>query len=516
MSGRLLTLPDGRYAVESDDREALSSLRELPGAEWCDTSRQRTVSSSPFDLDDLIKGVEELGYEIPPAVYRRRRETPAVPSCRRRRETLGEASRASGCRLYPYQREGVRWLRDRARAVLADEMGLGKTPETLLSLPDGARAVVVCPATLKPHWASETRRWRPDLTPTILSGLGSFRPPRRGEVVILNYEILPSCPGKLPLRTVAIADEAHLTKTPWRRRTMAWAELAYAALDSGGKAWALTGTPLLNRPSDLWQILANIGLARETFVSFRWFRELFDARDGGYEIIWGKPKPLALALLRRVMLRRTRRQVLPGLPGKRVQVLPVSARFTSEDRRLCDRALEAWNDAGNPRVLPAFEDMSAVREALSRAKIPALIELVESYEDAQEPLVVFSDHVAPVVEVGSREGWAAITGDTPPAQRAAIVQAFQAGGLRGLALTITAGGLGLTLTRAAHAVFCGLNWVPANNVQAEDRLCRIGQARGCVYTVIEADHELDRRINEVLGEKTELFLATMPAVRKSA
>jgi hypothetical protein len=194
----------------------------------------------------------------------------------------------------------------------------------------------------------------------------------------------------------------------------------------------------------------------------------------------------------------------------------VSARFTSEDRRLCDRALEAWNDAGNPRVLPAFEDMSAVREALSRAKIPALIELVESYEDAQEPLVVFSDHVAPVVEVGSREGWAAITGDTPPAQRAAIVQAFQAGGLRGLALTITAGGLGLTLTRAAHAVFCGLNWVPANNVQAEDRLCRIGQARGCVYTVIEADHELDRRINEVLGEKTELFLATMPAVRKSA
>jgi hypothetical protein len=135
--------------------------------------------------------------------------------------------------------------------------------------------------------------------------------------------------------------------------------------------------------------------------------------------------------------------VLPCLPGKRVQVLTVCARLTSEDRCLCDRALKAWNDAGNPRVLPAFEKMSAVREALSRAKIPALLELVESYEEAEEPLVVFSDHLAPVEEVGNRDGWAAITGDTPPAQRAGIVQAFQAGDLKGLALTIAAGGLGL-------------------------------------------------------------------------
>jgi SNF2 family DNA or RNA helicase len=216
------------------------------------------------------------------------------------------------------------------------------------------------------------------------------------------------------------------------------------------------------------------------------------------------------------MLRRTRRQVLPCLPGKRVQVLTVCARLTSEDRCLCDRALKAWNDAGNPRVLPAFEKMSAVREALSRAKIPALLELVESYEEAEEPLVVFSDHLAPVEEVGNRKGWAVITGDTPPARRADIVATFQAGDLKGLALTITAGGLGISLTRAAHAVFCDLNWVPANNVQSEDRLCRIGQSRGCVYTVIEADHELDRRINEVLTEKMELFLATMPAGRRSA
>jgi hypothetical protein len=91
-----------------------------------------------------------------------------------------------------------------------------------------------------------------------------------------------------------------------------------------------------------------------------------------------------------------------------------------------------------------------------------------------------SRKLAPVEEVGNRDGWAAITGDTPPARRADIVAAFQAGELKGLALTITAGGLGLTLTRAAHAMFCGLNWMSANNAQADDRLCRIGQTRGCV------------------------------------
>src|SRR5262249_38834164 len=137
---------------------------------------------------------------------------------------------------------------------------------------------------------------------------------------------------------------------------------------------------------------------------------------------------------------------------------------------------EAWREWDRLRPgrkeLPPFETFSAVRRHLAESRIKAALDLVEGFEGAGQPLGGFSAHREPVLRIGGRPGWGGITGDTSPPKRQELVEAFQLGQLKGLALTISAGGVGLTLTRASVALFIDLDWGPENNRQAEDRFCR--------------------------------------------
>jgi len=154
-----------------------------------------------------------------------------------------------------------------------------------------------------------------------------------------------------------------------------------------------------------------------------------------------------------------------------------------------------------------------MRAQLAQDRIPAMLEVVESYEDAESPLLVFSYHRAPIEALEGREGWATITGSTNNARRDEIVAAFQAGELRGVGLTIRAAGVGLTLTRASTSLFVDLDWVPTWNVQAEDRIHRIGQTASSVQIVrMVSDHPLDLRVHELLAGKITMITAAVEAV----
>ncbi len=124
--------------------------------------------------------------------------------------------------------------------------------------------------------------------------------------------------------------------------------------------------------------------------------------------------------------------------------------------------------------LPGFESFSRIRALLAQSRIPAMLEMVEEYEEAETPLLVFSAHKAPIKALENRSGWAIITGETSAEDRFDIVKRFQEGKLNGVGLTIGAGGVGLTLTRASNILFVDLDWKPSMNIQAEDRAHRIG------------------------------------------
>lgn len=432
---------------------------------------------------------------------------------------IDTALKAKGLSLFAFQHVGVSWLAPRTCALLLDEMGLGKTIQALLAAPANAPVLVICPAVAKGVWKREAAKWRSDLKVKVLQGRGSFRWPEPGELLITNYDILPDAPPKAPAGVVVLGDEVHQLKSSKAIRTKRCKAVTSAARDAGGRTWGLTATPLLNRPQELWTILSVFGLEREIFGSWPRFVALFNGwqnKWGGYE--WGTPDPQVGDLLRRATLRRLRTEVLKDLPKKTRSVLV--AELDSKTKKACDKALAALAKVGvNLEAMldkaatsaggVAFEAMSAARAALAAAKVETLLNVVDSFEEQDEPVVVFSAHVAPLEALAKREGWALITGATPAEERTVIEDKFQKGELKGIAASIKAGGVAITLTRACHAVFLDLEWTPALNAQAEDRICRIGQTRPVQILRIVADHALDERVMELLGEKQAMIDASV-------
>ena len=588
-----------------------------------------------------------------------------------RAEEMDAKLRQRGLHLFPFQKVGVPWLAGRTAGLLADEMGLGKSVQAALAVPDGAPVLVVCPAVAKGVWKREFAKWRPEYKVTSLEGRGNFRWPEPGEVVVTNYDILPTASDEkghkelLPLRTrdsgivprkermetsrpgdvirlrkgaggqrfyvsisvvstsgaemtiatldetsddgaevivpptflvkgldgakdreykpakvllewhttgpvefgvtlspmdvgapppntVIIADEGHVLKNSDAQRTTNFRHLSYRNLDASGRVWVLTATPLLNRPQELWGVLQAARLGREAFGGWKQFVEAMGGFQGQWGMEWGTPDTAKVTeALRRVSLRRERVEVLPDLPTKMYETIDVDidAKAKAALDRLNDVLAKkvfptAWERLGKPRPLgrmtdpehdaevkaarialrqategqvsrgmPGFEEFSKARAALAAAKIPALLEMVEQFEEQEEPLVVFSAHIAPLEAVGKRDGWALITGETDPKVRTQIEDAFQAGKLKGIAASIKAGGVAITLTRSHRAVFVDRELNPALNAQAEDRVCRIGQTRGVIITQLRANHPLDARIEELLGLKSEMIDASVHAAR---
>lgn len=523
MSGKVELDHGGGLAVRTPyNPSLLNVLRGLPGAKWNRDAKVWQVSGSPEALPAILEAAREHGWTVAPEILKRAQALAQTQEA----GAQGADKRAELPGLYPFQREGVRWVARRERALLGDEMGLGKTVQALAALPENAPVLVVCPASIKGVWKREVAAWRPDYRCTILSGRGSHRWPEPGEIVIENFDILPKAPskdkdGKLkendlkmfqgpPKGLVLVIDEVHACKGSKTRRTNAVKMLR----DAAARIYGLTGTPLLNRPPELWQVLETLGVAEEAFTHYGRFYWMMGGVKNRYGTDWGTPKPQAGECLKRVMLRRKREEVMPDLPAKTFRTIRVTDLKAGLRRRL-DEVLAAWKAKlgieGDrlPNMLPPFEDMSALRAELAAAKIPMMLELVESYEEQDEPLVVFADHRAPIDLLGERAGWAKITGDQSPNERTNIVEAFQEGHLKGVALTIGAGREGLTLTRASQMLFVDLAWTPAWNSQAQDRICRIGQTRGCVYTTLVADHDLDARLEELLQDKQDMIDASV-------
>lgn len=442
----------------------------------------------------------------------------------------------TGLALYPFQREGVRWLAPREAALLADEQGLGKTVQLLIAAPEGAAVLAVVPAIVKGNWIREARRWRPDLRPVMLSGRNAFRWPQAGEILVVNYDILPACEiegrehvlpatvGKPLPGTILLVDEIHKAKNRKAKRTVALKAIrkAVQAAGAAGRSWGASGTPLLNRQSELWNVLDVLGLAQDAFSSWKNFLRIAGGHEGRFGIEWTSNVDEAAmqAAFRRVGLRRTVDETI-DLPPKVYR--DVTVEIDAATRKACDALIQALKGKGIDFASAtqdalsggaAFEELSRVRAALATAKIPALVDLVEEFEEIGEPLIVFSAHRAPVEALGEREGWATILGGLDAQRRTDIVADFEAGKLKGVALTIGAGAEGITLNRARRMLFVDLAWTPALNAQAEARFRRIGQKASTLFVDrLVADHEVDTRVLELLTWKDEVIAKSVEVGR---
>ena len=522
---------EGRVLMPYDPN-GIGLLRAMPGARWNPDGKFWTVSLQPSDRARVLELAAKLSLDVAAELQVALPVDPAVTAAVARAQIAG---------LYAYQVAGVEWLAGREAALLADDMGCGKTAQILVALPANVRAIIVVPGAVKYTWRDEAARWRPDLTVRVLDGRQvdsrALIPSRAGELVVLNFDILPDDlrlpplpPRKKgqpkPKRTgkelpviapelaeqlrgvTLIVDEAHRCKNLKAARTEKVRELRKLC---GAQRKFLTGTPLENRPLNLYGLLQVMGCEREVFGGWRGFTRDFNAyqetvdRKGTTVWKFGSPRAEVPEKLRRVMLRRTKAEVLPDLPPKRHVTVTVEC----DDEELNAQMDALWGDwedslsVGDMR-LPDFERFSQLRAKLAASRIPALLGMVEDYEEQGVPLVVFSAHRKPIDTLGEREGWLVITGDT--ANKQAVASEFQSGKYKGIAVTIQAGGVGLTLTHASNAIFVDRDWNPAANNQAADRLHRIGQkADSVLYKHLTCDHILERHIDQLLLHKMQLI-----------
>lgn len=429
--------------------------------------------------------------------------------------------------LRPYQVEGSRRLQALPAGILGDDMGLGKTPQLIALLKDvkATCALVVGPSVSKGVWARECKKWGSHLSPTILSGTGSFRWPRQGEMVVTNYDILPmsrraiqrsreagktidpslAIPPNPPRGMIVIGDEAHYCKSNKAERTQAMRGICKEAVKAGGRCYALTGTPIKNTPIDLYHILDTFQILPYTFQNYPTFVKEMGGVGSGRDLIWFGPSERAKKILETYMIRRTQAEVLPEIPPRTDSEIYVE--LSSVDRKEIEKIIASagWTVKDiTPETFHQFlsnEHMMRARACLAAAKVQAAMEWCDEAEACNEPVVVFSQHREAVKRIGSRKGWAIISGDTSSTERTRIEDAFQAGKLNGISANIQAGGVAITLTRARMMLFIDKAWTNADNRQAVGRILRYGQDRPVtIYSAI-ADHPLDERIAEILAIK---------------
>ena len=417
--------------------------------------------------------------------------------------------------LYPYQKTGVGFLRGRQAALLFDEMGLGKTVQAIKAADWDRPILVVCPAFLKFNWEKELKLWGYPHPVKVIKKKKDFLIPSGKEAVVVSYSMLPPWTNHVENGTTLIADEAHCVKNYKAQRTKRFRSLSTATISANGRVWAMTGTPLMNKPNEMWGLLKSIGLAYEAYGDWENFVRLFNGRKNrwnGWD--WGIPRDGAGDGLKKVGLGRRKRSVLPDLPTKTRRFLEVT--LSRSVKSMCNDVLSelqshgisleditASHKAASLRI--EFSNIARIRKAVADAKIPKMLEYVSLFEETYTPLVVFAQHRAPIDALATREGWATITGDTPQIRRAEYVQMFQEGKLKGIAGTIGAMSTGLTLTHASNMMFVDMSWVPGDNLQAEDRICRIGQKSACQYLILTADHPMDELVNRALVYKAEVL-----------
>jgi SWI/SNF-related matrix-associated actin-dependent regulator 1 of chromatin subfamily A len=424
--------------------------------------------------------------------------------------------------LFPHQVEGVAFLLGRRRAILADDMGLGKTRQAIVALrhaaPDG-QVLIVCPASVKRNWAREISLAAAEGTSHILEGTSKQRIPPDARWVIANYDILGrhvEAIGAVPWAGL-VFDEAHYLKNHTSARSKLAREIASRAAAGARKeppVYLLTGTPLTNRPRDLFVLLQLVGhpLGR-SFLSFAKRYCAAEKTQYGWKTDGASNLEELTVQLHGTMLRRAKEEVL-SLPPKLRTWLPTTDAVgiaSREVREVMDllvaratRATEASEQRSRTRLLAL---LTKARQKLAVAKYETTLDLARGAIEQGEKVIVFSCFDEPLQRLAKAFGSAAVvvTGKVASEKRQPLVDRFQQDDeVRVFLANIIAGGTGLNLTAATQVIFNDLDWVPANHWQAEDRAYRIGQTRTVNVTYIVGVKTLDEFVQAVLETKTAL------------
>ncbi len=446
--------------------------------------------------------------------------------------------------LRPYQQRGHSWLYylvDQGfGACLADDMGLGKTVQAIAVMLDWRKRaakigclLIVCPVSVLGNWRRELIRFAPELRTTLHHGktraetLEEFQKTLDShDVMLTSYNLLQRDEELLTGCTFegVILDEAQNIKNPTTKQSRVARTLR------GNFRVALTGTPLENRPLDLWSIMdfLNEGLlgSRTQFMQTLEHPIVKQRRQSSMSALARLVRPFVLRRL------KTDSEIVADLPEKTEQI--VASTLTREQAILYESVVRK----GLQEVERAQEGIArrgAILTTLLRlkqvcnhpahylgdgsslhsrsGKLDLLTEMLEEALEEGDRCLVFTQFK----EMGSllkthveeRMGGTVLFlhGSVPQKERDTMVADFQESrpdGPKVFVLSLKAGGTGLNLTAANRVFHFDRWWNPAVEDQATDRAFRIGQQRNVFVHKFVCTGTLEERIQQMLDRKREV------------
>ena len=408
---------------------------------------------------------------------------------------------------YPYQLEGIAFLMPRHHALLADEMGLGKTAQTILSLRlmfhTGiiSNALLVCPKPLVHNWSRELATWAPEIPFEVLGG--DLEQRRAGWYVsncplkLVNYELLTRDAALIDddrLRfDVVVLDEAQRIKNKESKTAQVVCTIRR------DRSWALTGTPIENKHEDLVNLFAFIDPGR---------------------IPADTPAKKLPALTSDCILRRVKEDVLTDMPPK-TKVAMRYSNFSPAQRESYTLAetegvirLNALGDTIT--VQHIFELVMRLKQICNfdpltgqSSKLEQLTADMTEIAESGRKAIIFSQYIDPLMRIAeSLESLGPLQyhGRIAPKERQATLDRFKTDRTKHLLLmSYATGSVGLNLQFANYVFLFDRWWNPAVEDQAINRAHRIGQQEPVFVTRFISEGTIERKIEDVLERKRQLF-----------
>ncbi len=437
---------------------------------------------------------------------------------------------------FAYQVAAVEAVRNLEYAAIFHEQGLGKTKICLdlallwLSLDQVDSVLIVTKKGLIANWCDEIHR-HTYLRAQVLDqdrkgNFYGFNSPAR--LYLTHYEVLRSEAKRFALflktrRVAAFLDESQKIKNPSAALTK-----AILGLSKGfTRRMIMTGTPVANRPYDLWAQVAFLDYGAALGGDFAKFRAELDLsnelwKDKRRAVVFEEALAVVFERIRPFTIRETKRTAAITLPDKQLRNILVE---------LEDRQAEIYTRYRNDLAAivvrgrtPVLDDAEEMLKRLLRlvqvasqpalvddsyhakpGKLPVLEQLVADATDAGEKIVVWTSFTANVDWLAKelREfGTARVHGKRSIFERNAAIHAFKHDvECRVLVATPAAAKEGLTLTVANHAVFYDRSFSLDDYLQAQDRIHRISQQRECYVTSLIAASTIDEWVDVLLAAK---------------
>lgn len=431
----------------------------------------------------------------------------------------------------PHQTEGTQFLRDNAAAALFDEQGLGKSKQVIDALDAQMSecsidaALIICPNGLKSNWGQEIEKFSTGSYAVFGAGRSARRMGFRSlksSYYVINYEAvnteLASLKALLRFKKIALVlDESHRIKTPEGKTTQAVLALRSLA----ARRYILSGTPVANRPEDLWSQMLFLDDGEALGTTAEKFQSKYGSASSGYRNLEDLRSRVGIKSLRRL------KATAVSLPAKKFRRVPVALTGLQAQmystmktelaiwvRRLDDTHVEERADAILARLvrLAQLASNPAMLDA-AYAETPAKflqldLELASRMGDPSQKVLIWTSFVENIDALKKRyTQWnpVCIHGAVRNVERDAAVSAFKTDvDTRILIANPAAAREGLTLTEANLAIYVDRTFNLVDYLQSQDRIHRISQARDCEIVLLIATDTVDELIDFTIEQKNRL------------